>query len=739
MIQSLVSNIMSINSDPQDSEAALRRRIAGFSLGLAVLIALILIPVFPEHVPASEGQVAKETLHSPVNAIFQSEILTRQKQEEAKAATEPVLKYTEETARSQLNTISNITSRITQVRDDANLSLTQKSRALGDLGETELSAQGILAALNLPNEEWQVVSQESQRVLQEIMGQRLTSTAMADLSNNLRSHVSSPLSEDGLLLFDELVRPLLTPNLVADEEATQRARDAAAAAVGPETVSLTSGQVIVNRGDVVDALDMESLRASGVFESGLKADASASVILVAIMASIIFGLYFYIFRPKEMMTVKRLFLLVLLLAGWTLAARVFLATVLPDSDRHFLAYLLPIAAPSMVITALLSTPISVAVAVMLSFFAAYAGFYAPDVQNSALSSSQMSFQMVTTFLVSSLVGIYFVHRAERLNHYLTAGIAMSVSAFLVLFAFRFLDPNRELVDIPWMLFSTAIGGGLSTALAMSGAIFLATVFGITTRLQLMELSQLRQPLLQRLQQEAPGTFHHSMIVGSLAERAASLIGADSLTVQVGAYYHDIGKLSQPSFYIENIADGVSPHDLLPPQESAQRIVDHVHNGLALARSHKLPGAIARFIPEHHGTRLVTYFYRKAKEENPSIDPSLFAYEGPKPQSRETAIVMLADSTEAVVRSNDDRSPETIDMLVDRVMAERLAESQLDQCDLTLRDLRTIAESFKASLRAIYHQRIQYPPSSDFEERQTEAAAQVLRVPSAPMDGTAPPQ
>jgi putative nucleotidyltransferase with HDIG domain len=260
------------------------------------------------------------------------------------------------------------------------------------------------------------------------------------------------------------------------------------------------------------------------------------------------------------------------------------------------------------------------------------------------------------------------------------------------------------------------------------------LFGVTTRVQLMELSQLNAPLLRRLQDEAPGTFHHSIIVGNLAERAADLVGADALLTRVGCYYHDIGKVLQPGMYIENIQTTGTPHDDMSPEASADVIQQHVRGGIELARRARLPARVQAFIPEHHGTRLVAFFYRKAAEADPGVDPAAFQYPGPRPQSRETAIVMLADSTEAVVRASTDRSPERIRQLVDEVVAERVSEGQLDESDLTLRDLRTIAESFKSTMRAVYHPRVQYPEPSEMETRR-----RVLRLPlRTPERGDAPP-
>jgi putative nucleotidyltransferase with HDIG domain len=207
-----------------------------------------------------------------------------------------------------------------------------------------------------------------------------------------------------------------------------------------------------------------------------------------------------------------------------------------------------------------------------------------------------------------------------------------------------------------------------------------------------------------------------VIVANLAERAADQIGADSLLVRVGCYYHDIGKMLQPGYYVENQLAGDNPHASLDPETSARFIKQHVSNGLDLARRHGLPGRVQSFIPQHHGTRLVPFFYRVAVEKGAPVSEELFRYPGPKPQTRETAIVMLADSTEATVRASADRSADRIDAIVEEIIAERLAEGELEECDLTLRDLRTIAGSFKLTLAGVYHPRIEYPEPTQGERQ-----------------------
>jgi putative nucleotidyltransferase with HDIG domain len=476
----------------------------------------------------------------------------------------------------------------------------------------------------------------------------------------------------------------------------------------------------------------------GASDAGnLGSDDVAAAVMISLLSAGALALYLYLFQPTELYTILRLFMLAILVIVWVAAAKFFLSITLPDDDRLYLSYMLPVAASPMIIATLLDGGLAVVVAALLALLTAFVGIYLPDAREALAEHPMDAFQMVTTLFLGGLVGIFAVHRAERMNRYLVAGVLVAAVSFTVLLSFWLLSVEREAADLVGMIVATGVGGLLSAIIVVGATVILGLMFGITTRMQLMELAQLNNPLLRRLQEQAPGTFHHSVIVGNLAERAADQVGADSLLVRVGCYFHDVGKVTKPSYYIENQTHGENPHDKLVPAASAKMVADHVHTGLGLAKRHRVPARVRAFIPEHHGTRLVTYFYRKAAADDATTDPNKFRYPGPRPQSKETAIVMLADSVEAVVRSSRDRSAERIDSLVEAVIAERVTEGQMDECDLTLRDLKTIGESFKATLRGVYHPRIEYPAPTAAERAATPVGP--LPEPLAgPMDGTAPP-
>ena len=291
-----------------------------------------------------------------------------------------------------------------------------------------------------------------------------------------------------------------------------------------------------------------------------------------------------------------------------------------------------------------------------------------------------------------------------LSHFVTAALAAGGTVFVAGLVFWPFEPERELLQIAWLAVPAASVAAGAAVIAILLFQPLAAAAGVTTRIRLLEAGLPGQPLLQRLQRETPGTFAHSAAVALLAERAAARIGADSLLCRVGAYYHDVGKLANPRMHAENRGPGDSPHAALSPRESAREIISHVHAGAALARQAGLPDPVRAFIAEHHGTRRVNYFYRRAAISDPNVDPAMFSYPGPKPHTRETAIVMLADSCESVIRSSPDRDRETIELLVDRVIEERIDEGQLQSCSLSLRDLADISVSFKESFAHLYHRR-----------------------------------
>lgn len=698
-------------------------RVIAFTALLVVLLVAALFPVkLPGSVSLSKGRIASQTIRAPREVHFESQFIRRQLQDQREQAVQPVLVYDVNVKTQQLAKLNELVQRITDLRNTSGLSPSVRDEGIRLIQGVSLTAEQRRSILEFTPEQWNRTVDEAIRLLSQTLEEPFTANDLDARRASVQNRVRDGLLATQGAIAVALARPLVVPTQREDPLETAKAREKARNSVEPQAQTYAKGQVIVREGDVVDEVKFEALEAAGLLGYRFNWQDLTAVALIAVLVAGVLGLYLQVCQPPSLSSLRRLVATACLIGGLALVAKVYLPLVLPDTNRHYLAFALPVAAVPMLVAALFEAPFALVTAAVCGLLATFTAIYIPDVTGVISLSGSQPLQMSAAYLFGGLAGVLVIHQVERLNRFFLAGVAVMLATFLGLFAFWLLDDSRQQMELTWMAATSVITGGLAAVLTVGAFALLGSVFGVTTRLQLMELAQLNAPLLRRLQDEAPGTFHHSIIVGNLAERAADLIGADSLLVRVGSYYHDIGKMARPGFFIENQLSGANPHDGLDPATSAEILREHVHHGLDLARRYRLPDRVCDFIPEHHGTRLVAYFYRLAAQQNPDVDPEQFTYVGPRPRSRETAIVMLADSTEAMVRAAKDRSPERIDAMVESVIAERLAEGQLDECELTLRDLRVIAESFKQSLRAIYHPRVEYPAPAPAEQERRRRAA-----------------
>jgi putative nucleotidyltransferase with HDIG domain len=440
---------------------------------------------------------------------------------------------------------------------------------------------------------------------------------------------------------------------------------------------------------------------------------------VGIVAMLMLLLHLYMYRAVEPVwrRYKQLLLFGMLLVITVGTARVFLP------GHALLPYLLPVAAVSMLIAVLLSGNLAVVTTFVLSLLLGIA------------ISNDLSLELPIYYLVGGLAGIFSLTRIEKVSTFMRAGVAIALALFATALLMKVLGGHiLTWPDIGTIALVATFNAGMSTAITYAAFSILGTLFGITTPIQLMELAHPDQPLLRRLMRDAPGTYHHSLVVSNLAERAAETVGADPLLTRVCAYYHDIGKAERPYYFIDNQTGMANVHDQLDPRQSAAIIMEHVRDGIRLAEKEKLPRKVIDAIPQHHGTMLVKYFYLKALEQDPGVSEADFRYPGPKPQTKENAILMLADGVEATVRSmaqsgaldsvasgNSDATEghsvyqntsslpdDALATVVHRVISERIEDGQLDECDLTVRDIVRIQEAFVSMLKGIYHPRVQYP-------------------------------
>ncbi len=699
-----------------------RLQALAFALVLALGGFALVAPIIPDAGQLSEGSTAPQTLVAQRSASYESEVLTELAREEAASRVEPVLPDQPDraVATQQLQAMDRLLADVRAVRGRG-LPLQQQLEELTALESAAgISAAGRTALVDLSPSAFSTVESRARTALTAVMNERIEEGAEGsaqqalDKTQAIQSYlsgISGSLSGTELSALQGLLDGFVVPNVQIDDDRTEQARQRARDNVQPKVQTITRGQVIAGQGAELGAAEIEALRETGYLQHGFDGYRLAAAAIMASGFGLILGLFAYLLQPFPSGPVRRMLVTGVAIFAALVAVRGILPVVLPDQERLFLAYATPVAVAAMVTVCLAELPFAAIVAVVVGLFAAIVGASATELAGADFTGSLEAFELALAYVVTGLVGAVTLHRADRLSRFALSALTVSLALGAVLTAFWLVSEPRDTGHLPWILLASVTNGVAAAVITVGCFVVLSLVFGVTTRLQLMELIQADHPLLRRLQDEAPGTYHHSMMVGTLAERAAATIGADPLVARVGAYYHDVGKLAQPGYYIENMLDGSpSPHDQLGPQESARYIRDHVTSGIDIARKHRLPSIVRDFIPEHHGTRLVTYFYRRAAQQGGEVDPAPFRYEGPRPRSKESAIVMLADSCEALVRASqqDDRARTRLDELIDSVFAERLAEGQLDECDITMRELQEVAGSFKSTLRAIYHPRIEYP-------------------------------
>ncbi|MEE8110664.1 MAG: HDIG domain-containing metalloprotein, partial [bacterium] len=327
-------------------------------------------------------------------------------------------------------------------------------------------------------------------------------------------------------------------------------------------------------------------------------------------------------------------------------------------------------------------------------------------------------------LVGGLVASLRVNHYRRRSSILWTGFLVGLGSVAVIVSLHLIEGSLFSTD-GWFAVLMGITGGVIAGIVVSAGLpLLESMFNITSDIKLLELGDLDHPLLRQLVMRAPGSYHHSVVVSGLAEEAAEKIGANPLLVRVAAYYHDIGKIRKPEYFIENQSGPENKHDRLAPRMSALILISHVKDGIELARKYKLPEQLIEFIPQHHGTSLISYFYNKAKEmevtSQQTVNEDDFRYPGPKPQSRETGILLLADAVEAATRALDDPTPARIQNIGRTIVARIFAEGQLDDCELTLRDLNLITRAFVQILMGIFHHRIVYPQVKQHGQLELEA-------------------
>ncbi|RLT34119.1 MAG: HDIG domain-containing protein [Chloroflexi bacterium] len=684
---------------------ASRRRNRLFTLAtnslLILLSGIVLVGTLSLQFPVggqvqlTAGEVAQQDILAPRYIAYESKVRTSEARERAALSVADYYDPPQSRIRRiQVTEARNVLEFITTVRLDSLATPATKLgslQAINDISLSQAMAEKILA---VAADQWQVVVAEVPRVLEQIMQEEIRETSLPAVQRKVAVLISPDLDGDAELVASELVRLFIRPNSFLNAERTAELREQARAAVPAEISILEQGEIVLRAGDIVTAEDVEVLEQMGLAQSQPTLWSVMQALLLAAVVLALVGGAIYRLRMHTFFSRQEMALLVLLALCALIAAKLM---IIP---HQWMPYLFPLAAVGMLIALLLDTQVALIVVLAFTLLIAY------------LSHGDVF--LIFYSCAGGLLGALVLGKAERLSAFLWAGLAVTVSNLVMSAAFwpHSLEATRTVL----VLQSLTIGmlnGALATSLGLIGYFGLGALFGITTNLQLMELSRPTHPLLRQLLLKAPGTYHHTILVSNLAERAAEAIGADAFLSRVGAYYHDIGKTVRPYFFVENFLDGEStPHAGLDPRTSAQIIISHVKDGVDLARKYHLPAPLQDFIREHHGAQLVTYFYRQAQTQEgvENVDPADFRYPGPDPRSKESAIMLLADTCEAAVRAERPATRDDLQKLVERLITERVLEGALDSSPLTFQELQIAKSVFLQVLQGIHHPRIQYPPT-----------------------------
>ena len=669
-----------------------------------MMLGLYCLVCSPKQYDLTAGSISRETINATKDVV--DEVTTEGKRQAAANAVEPTYRFEEGVKEEVLSSLNNIFSELRTVVQYAQTLLDENGQVKTSFTDAEIEyAQSLVPSVSFTRFQISTLLRTDSAAFDEMV--TTVSTAVENSLNTtiregqLSQSIQNILQIVGFKLdvsltqniIPTILRSCLKPNMVIEQEATEMARAAAREAVEP--IVYLQGQNIVRSGDRITNSQLEMLRALGLLKDNdydFSSYYGAALLVLSAMVCYILSLRMV---NKTVLYESRKLLVEMIVSVLGLSIAVLF---------HLFsnAYLVPM------------TFVPILLSVLLGSRAGYASIVPMAILNSglaAVNNSSYLYEMILLLLMTLSGGICSVRfmkaHPQRMRALLAGFISAMINAVSIL-AIRWMTSTAMTNILETELY--AVGGGLlSGVLTMSLQPVFETLFRLPTPSKLLDLCNPNQPLLRRLQIEAPGTYHHSLIVSNLAEAAAERIGANQYLARAAGYYHDIGKLKRPQYFKEN-QGGSNPHDHLDPYVSSAILTSHTRDGYQMALKEKMPQEVADIILCHHGDTPVMYFYHKALQmsNGSPVDMAEFRYEGPRPSTRESAIVMLADTIEAAVRSMPDPTPKAINQFIERLVRGKLEDGQLSDSPITLRDIDEICSAFTGVLRGVFHERIEYP-------------------------------
>ncbi|MDY6826040.1 MAG: HDIG domain-containing protein [Bacillota bacterium] len=655
----------------------------------AAIYFLLAFVSMPARLDINVGRPSPQTIFAPRDAV--DEYATEERRQDASESVEEVFDYDPDVLDRALAEIGTFFDDILDITEDPELEPEEKLEILESIVGNDLPPSAVEALLT-DTDTLRDLQERINNSVRDVFEQGIKEDEEALARRRLNQEIALyPVSAELKRIAETLVEPLVEQNMFYNAMATEESRELARRQVEP--VIVFRDTLIVSEGEPVTEHQYALLEDLGLIR-GQQADYPAYIGLFLLLAVvfILAGSYIYIFVNDVFNSPSLLLLMGLVF---------FITLVFSVAASYFSGFFVPVAMGVILIT------------VLFGYKLALINNLALTLMVGLITGGEFSYILVA--LMGGLASIYAVTRLSQRSDLARAGFYVSATDFTLILAVYLFFGNVSMETDSLINFSysaiAGVGNGIFSAVVAIGLLpFLESLFGVTTAITLLELSNPNHPLLRELLLKAPGTYYHSMMVSNLAEAAADRVKANSLLTRVGAYYHDIGKLKRPYFFSENQLSGENPHQKLSPNLSALIIGAHPKDGVDMGRKYRLPEPIIDIAAQHHGTSMISFFYQQAVEQNgeENIEAEKFRYEGPKPQTKEAAIIMLADAVEAGVRSLTKPTSNRVEMMVRRMIKEKLEDGQLDQSDLTLKELDIIADAFIYIMSGVYHSRIEYP-------------------------------
>lgn len=698
-----------------------------------VLLAAVMFFAMYSNVKPEELHIVKlapsdETIRSPLT--IEDKESTKRKQDDAAREVEDVYTLKTEYADNRVDLMSSIFDYIEETNKEADEDYATKTKEWQKLPEEErgevplqlttsekvdilesklptdlterISVSVLSSLLKATPDQLSRAKDAIITAVNTIMNTRIPASEVENAKNKVEEELRYTSLDTSLKeSIGELARFAIIQNVYFDVAATEEERQQAIDEVEP--VKILQGQIIVEEGQLISRDMYRQLELVGMLNSDnqIQPFAGLAMIILLMMGAIVYHFHNEIPTDRH----RNIYLLLFAIIFSLSIVLMKMISLFQQIDYSEIGYIVPIAMGALLVKLLINEK----VAIISSMIFAVCGSI---IFNEGVTGT-LNFSIGIYFLFASLAGVLFLSQHNRRSKILQAGLFISlINIALILSIMLLKNGNYSSLEFGSNVIMAVASGIIAAVLTIGLLPFFEAGFGILSTMKLIELSNPNHPLLRKILTEAPGTYHHSVMVANLSESACEAIGANGLLARVSSYYHDIGKTKRPHFFIENQMNIENPHDKIAPQLSKTIIVAHATDGADALRKYKMPKEIVDIAEQHHGTTLLKYFYHKAKQQSErEILESDFRYVGPKAQTKVAAVIGIADSVEAAVRSMSNPTPQKIESLVDSIISDRLQDGQFDECDITLKELDIVAKALCESLKGIFHSRIEYPEAT----------------------------